>query len=439
MKTQLLPLKDIIHFKGGGTPSKKRPEYWNGGIPWATVKDFTGQELSNTKDYISLEGLKHSSANLIPKGHVIIPTRMALGKAAINAIDLAINQDLRALIPKVKIHTKYLLYSILNLAGEIEKLGSGSTVKGITQDKLYNLKILFPPLNDQIRIAKLLGCVETMIAKRKESLRLQDELLKGIFLEMFGPSNPKFHFWPSTKIKDLAAKHKGAMRTGPFGSNLLHSEFADSGDVAVLGIDNAVHNRFTWGKRRFITKEKYKSLENYRIFPGDVIVTIMGTIGRSAVIPEDIPLAINTKHLAAITFDTKKANPKFISYSIHSSPYIVQQFAAKNRGAIMSGLNLGIIKETLIKKPPVSLQNQFAKIIDKVEYIKSLYENHLGKLEQLYGALSQKAFKGELDLSRIPLDLEPRNTLTTQIEDSVYSVSSVVEKEKDETLQLCAE
>ena len=54
---------------------------------------------------------------------------------------------------------------------------------------------------------------------------------------------------------------------------------------------------------------------------------------------------------------------------------------------------------------PFSLQNQFAKIIDKVEYIKSLYENHLGKLEQFYGALSQKAFKGELDPSRISFEL----------------------------------
>jgi type I restriction enzyme S subunit len=267
-----------------------------------------------------------------------------------------------------------------------------------------NYEIPLPPLDDQIRIATLLSRVEALIATRKENLRLLDEFLKSNFLEMFGPNNPDFYSWPPTEIKDFAANHKGAMRTGPFGSNLLHGEFSESGDVAVLGIDNAVQNKFAWGEKRFITKEKYKSLSNYRIFPGDVIVTIMGTIGRSAVVPDDIPLAINTKHLAAITLDTKKANPKFLSYSIHSNPNIVQQFKNKNRGAIMSGLNLGIIKETKIRRPPVDLQNHFAFQLDKVEYLRTLYQQSLSALENLYGALSQKAFKGELDLSRIPLE-----------------------------------
>lgn len=220
---------------------------------------------------------------------------------------------------------------------------------------------------------------------------------------MFGPTSPGHDAWRQVEIRELAANHKGAMRTGPFGSNLLHSEFTSDGDVAVLGIDNAVQNRFAWGERRFISDEKYQELQGYRIFPGDVIVTIMGTIGRSAVIPDDIPLAINTKHLAAITLNREVANPLFLSYSIHSSPFVLKQFASKNRGAIMSGLNLGIIKETKIKRPPIELQNRFADIHGKVDQLKSSYQQSLYSLEALYGALSQQAFKGELDLSRVVL------------------------------------
>jgi len=186
MITPLIPLKDIVTFKGGGTPSKKNPEFWDGNIPWASVKDFKNQKLSKTQDHISLLGLNNSSSNLIAKGHVIIPTRMALGKAAINTIDLAINQDLRALIPKIEIHTEYLLYAVLSLANEIEKLGSGATVKGITQENLYNLNIRLHNFDDQIRIATLLSRVEALIATRKDNLRLLDEFLKSTFLEMFG-------------------------------------------------------------------------------------------------------------------------------------------------------------------------------------------------------------------------------------------------------------
>ena len=112
-----------------------------------------------------------------------------------------------------------------------------------------------------------------------------------------------------------------------------------------------------------------------------------------------VPLAINTKHLAAITFDRHKANPQFISYSIHSSPYIIKQFESKNRGAIMNGLNLGLIKETKLHKPPIELQNKFAATVEKVEVIKKRYQQSLSELENLYGSLSQRAFKGELDLS----------------------------------------
>jgi type I restriction enzyme S subunit len=157
-----------------------------------------------------------------------------------------------------------------------------------------------------------------------------------------------------------------------------------------------------------------------RVFPGDVIVTIMGTIGRSAVIPDDIPIAINTKHLAAITLDRTITNPLFLSYSIHSSPYIINQFKSKNRGAIMSGLNLGIIKETKIRRPPIELQNKFAAIHERINGIKSQYQQSLTELEALYGALSQKAFKGELDLSRVSLPNPAQESSASRMPDASF-------------------
>lgn len=279
--------------------------------------------------------------------------------------------------------------------------------KRVPAEFLENFEIPDWPLNDQIRIAHLLGRVEGLIAQRKQHLQQLDDLLKSVFLEMFGPTSPGYETWPLVEIRELAAKHKGAMRTGPFGSNLLHSEFMPEGDVAVLGIDNAVQNRFAWGERRFISEEKYQELQNYRVFPGDVIVTIMGTIGRSAVIPDDIPVAINTKHLAAITLNREVVNPLFLSYAIHSGPYVLKQFASKNRGAIMSGLNLGLIKETKIKCAPIDLQDRFAEIHKNVDQLKSRYQESLAYLESLYGELSQQAFKGELDLSRVPTPKPP--------------------------------
>lgn len=333
----------------------------------------------------------------------------SIGKVGICGRELSTNQAILGIRPKREneIDLGYLKTWFSSNKQRLINQGRGVALKNLSATIVRGLEIDLPDFDNQIRIANLLGIVEGLISQRKQHLQQLDDLLKSVFLEMFGPTSPGYETWPLVEIRELAAKHKGAMRTGPFGSNLLHSEFMSEGDVAVLGIDNAVQNRFAWGERRFISKEKYQELQSYRIFPGDVIVTIMGTIGRSAVIPDDIPVAINTKHLAAITLNREVANPLFLSYAIHSNPYVLKQFASKNRGAIMSGLNLGLIKETKIKRAPIDLQDHFSEIHKSVDQLKSRYQKSLAYLESLYGALSQQAFKGELDLSRIPMPKPP--------------------------------
>ena len=92
------PLGDCISLFGGGTPSKDKPEYWNGDIPWASVKDLKTMSLNATQDSISALGLANSASKIVKADSIIIATRMAVGRVAITEIDVAINQDLRALI-----------------------------------------------------------------------------------------------------------------------------------------------------------------------------------------------------------------------------------------------------------------------------------------------------------------------------------------------------
>lgn len=142
----------VLKHLGGGTPSKLNASFWNGDIPWASVKDLKGTVLSTTQDSITEEGLNNSSSNLIPAGTVIVCTRMGLGKVAINTVPVAINQDLRALFLSEKIDKNYFLhfYSGMNIEG------AGTTVKGIKLTELLNLPISLPPVEEQIRIvAKL--------------------------------------------------------------------------------------------------------------------------------------------------------------------------------------------------------------------------------------------------------------------------------------------
>jgi type I restriction enzyme S subunit len=277
---------------------------------------------------------------------------------------------------------------------------TGATIPHLHRKTLESLKIPKISIDNQVKIANLLTQVEELISKRKESIVLLDELLKSSFLDMFIFNKNKLS-WKIHTLLDLAKQEKRSMRTGPFGSNLLHDEFTEEGDVAVLGIDNAVKNKFVWAKKRYITHDKYQELTNYTIYPEDVIITIMGTVGRSAVVPKNIPLAINTKHLAAISLNQNIANPYFIAYSIHSNPEILSQIKNKTRGAIMGGFNLGLIKKLKLSLPPKPLQDKFATIVQQVEVTKTHYQESLDELNELFGSLSQRAFRGELDLSKI--------------------------------------
>jgi type I restriction enzyme S subunit len=153
----------INSLTGGGTPSKNNPLFWGGDIPWASVKDLKGNKyLTTTIDYITEKGLHQSSSNFILKGKVIICTRMGLGKIAINTIDVAINQDLKAieLAEGIDVNYFYNFYLTQNI------VGTGVTVSGIRQSELINFLVPIPPLAEQKRI----------VTKVDELMKLCDEL-----------------------------------------------------------------------------------------------------------------------------------------------------------------------------------------------------------------------------------------------------------------------
>ncbi|HFG1599390.1 TPA: restriction endonuclease subunit S [Vibrio cholerae] len=149
-------------IQSGGTPSKREPSYWEGNIPWASVKDLgKSLVLTDTQDHISEEGLIAGS-KLANKGDILICTRMGLGKIAIVSTPMAFNQDLKAVSLTKYVHTDFFLNSYRT----IKIKGTGTTVAGISQDQLLNYVFSLPPLQEQHRI----------VAKVDELMALCDQL-----------------------------------------------------------------------------------------------------------------------------------------------------------------------------------------------------------------------------------------------------------------------
>ena len=172
---------------GGGTPSKKVPSFWNGKIPWASVKDFNDDfYLKDIQDRITKQGLNSSASNLIKPLTPIICMRMAVGRVAMSLQTVAINQDLRALIPIDEVDVKYLIYLLQLNRSRIEGKGIGSTVKGININDLLSINILHNTNSKiQTKIAKILTTIDNVIEKTEEAIAKYEAIKQGMMHDLF--------------------------------------------------------------------------------------------------------------------------------------------------------------------------------------------------------------------------------------------------------------
>lgn len=177
----------ITKIVGGGTPKRDTPEFWEGDIPWATVKDFANFCPDKTQEYITPKGVSSSATHVISAGTLIIATRMALGKTALYNVDVAINQDLKAIIFNQNIDTKFMHCWFKWQEKNIQYLGSGSTVQGISINLLKKISIAIPSLAEQQAIASVLSDMDAEIEAleaRRDKVRhikagMMQELLTG--------------------------------------------------------------------------------------------------------------------------------------------------------------------------------------------------------------------------------------------------------------------
>lgn len=404
MSSSLLKLSELVDIKGGGTPSKGVQEYWNGGIPWASVKDFKSTVLNTTVDSITQLGIDNSATNLIPKGSIVVPTRMAVGKVAMLGVDMAINQDLKALIIKDenKLDKRFLLRFLESQSNHILKHAKGATVKGITLDVLRELEIPLPypddpekSLKEQKRIAAILDKADGIRRKRQQAIQLADDFLRSVFLDMFGDpvTNPKG--WEVKTIEELVVNEKGAIKRGPFGGALKKEIFVDSGYL-VYEQYHALNNDFSFA-RYFIDEETFDSLSGFEVKPGDLIISCSGVnLGRLACIPKGAAKGIINQALLKITLnESVMSNAMFMSIFRH--PNFKNEFFGNTRGSGVPNFPpMSTFREFKFICPPVSVQRKYFEKIEKCELLKERFLASTENSDNAFNSLSQKSFKGEL-------------------------------------------
>ena len=280
----------------------------------------------------------------------------------------------------------------------------------VPESFLARIPFLLPTISEQMQIVRALNQIDAVRRQRSECLDLIEALEKALYLEMFAESGSG-RFQKQT-IERLSKQTEGTIRTGPFGSQLKHEEFTEVG-IPVVGIDNVVTNRFVWpSKPRCLPEKKYAQFKRFRVYPNDLIFTIMGTVGRVAVAPDDLPECMSTKHLCVVSLDNRLIRPWFAWAAVRFDPYVAKSVAAAGHGAVMTGWNMGIVKKLLIPVPPLEEQEEFERRLLELKDVALVAETSGELLDLLAGLLGNCAFNGELtqqwrELHRAELERSP--------------------------------
>ena len=193
----ILPLGKICILHSGGTPRRSNNKYYGGNIPWAKIADLDTENgiVVDTEEYITVEGLQAINNRIFPKGSILLAMYGSIGKLAIAGRDISCNQAILGIQIKDKEHLdiNYLRLWLTSIRATLEFQGRGVTQQNISKSIVEKLEIPLPPLEEQRRIAAILDKADGVRRKRKEAIRLTEELLKSTFLEMFGDpvTNPK--------------------------------------------------------------------------------------------------------------------------------------------------------------------------------------------------------------------------------------------------------
>ena len=256
-----------------------------------------------------------------------------------------------------------------------------------------------PDFDDQIRIAYLLGKVEGLIAQRKQHLQQLDDLLKSVFLEMFGDPVRNEKGWETGTSSNYADLVTVGVVVKPA------SHYVEHGVIALRSL-NIKPNRIDLSDLVYFSQKASDGLlSKSRLQANDVVIVRTGKTGTAAVVPAALDGA-NCIDLIVVRPKPAKIHPQFLTCLLNSERGMAL-VSSLEVGGIQKHFNVGALNKIPFPLPPIPLQGQFADIVKKIEAVKSRYQQSLTDLEALYGALSQKAFKGELDLLQVALPAAP--------------------------------
>ena len=339
----------------GGTPRTSNKEYYNGTIPWLRSGEINFNVITKTEIFISEIGLNNSSARRIRENSVLIAmTGATVARTGINKIPLTANQSVCALETNDEIlNYKFLYYLLSKDYLKLKNLGQG-VLTSMNLQIIKAIQIPLPPLPVQQEIVTILDtftALDASLQAELEARRKQYEHYRNQLLNFEG--------------KEVEWKALGEVCEfvrGPFGGAIKKNCFVASG-YAIYEQQHAIYGNTDI--RYFISDDKFKELKRFEVFPGDLIMSCSGTMGKIAIIPENAPKGVINQALLKLTVKNE-ISAKYLKYYFENT--ITQQMNDEARGgAIKNVASVDVLKKIKMPVPPLSEQERIVGILDKFD------------------------------------------------------------------------
>ena len=269
---------------------------------------------------------------------------------------------------------------------------------GVNAQEYAEFEIEVPKKEEQTKIGTYFRNIDHLITLHQRKCE-EMKILKKYMLQKMFPQNgqlvPQIRFsgftedWEQRKVTELLKNSSSAMKIGPFGSALKKEYFVEEG-IKVYAQENAFTGDFSMGDY-YITEDKYKELKSCELYPGDLVISMMGTIGACAIFPKNAEKGIMNSHLLRLQFNNEVI-PEYIMYLLRDSVLIRKQIDRLSVGSIMSGLSSSVVKKLVFPIPKLAEQKRIVEYLDSIDRLITLHQQKCDELRNIKKFMLQNMF-----------------------------------------------
>ena len=379
---------EIAEVVGGGTPKTEVEEYWNGEIKW-----FTPSEIGKTKyifdseRHITNEGLKNSSAKLLPKNTILLSSRATVGEISIASTECSTNQGFQSLITKNNVDNEFIYYLITTIKNEFLRRSSGSTFLEISKNEIKRIPINIPELSEQNKISNLFSAIDNKIEILEKKHQYYQDFKKYLMQRIFSSQEDKLRFkndkqWNVYLLRNFINEYNERM-----------------GNKSNLPILSSTLNGIFLQNEYFNKSVSSKDVKNYKIVPnGYFTYRSMSDTGKFRFNIQSI-VEVGIISPAYPVFSTQNIDDYFLYYYLNNSNFIKKQILSLKEGGTRYALSFSKFKKLKISLPSLEEQEKIANFLSAVDKKIDLIQTQIQKMEEFKKGLLQQMFVVQLILS----------------------------------------